>query len=267
MFLEAQDWWAPPGSTVETARHIHIGACFPLNQKVRGKVHIDVRVMLHNNPARLAAIKLHLGDGSAQVNNVVNINRLNVTCPTVDCTYWYGFDVDTTKYRFDGRTHWRFLAQTFDSAGLEGRASTLWQAEHANGLPRRDAARTADTIDAKGWYAGGSGYAVSRFRSTYPTAGVSGVWTFNVLTEDFGAGLPSKPVVHTLIMVDPAFHASPPSRGLVVAEKAGQIVGNVALDTRRLSNGPHKLVIRTIQAPTAAGQHGSVLVVSFVVRN
>jgi len=46
-------------------------------------------------------------------------------------------------------------------------------------------------------------------------------------------------------MIDPDFHSHMPSEGIVVAQGQGQFSCQLTIDTRQLSNGWHRLVLRT----------------------
>ena len=74
------------------------------------------------------------------------------------------------------------------------------------------------------------------------------------------------PVNHVLVSLDPHFHFDPVDRGKVIFEKAGPYVGPITIDTTKLSNGAHKLFMRT-DSPVAAGTGSGVLLLTFTVNN
>ena len=69
-----------------------------------------------------------------------------------------------------------------------------------------------------------------------------------------------------LVSVDPHFHNVPVDRGKVIFEKAGPYVGSITIDTTTLSNGVHRLFMRT-DSQVAAGTGSGILAFSFRVDN
>ena len=68
-----------------------------------------------------------------------------------------------------------------------------------------------------------------------------------------------------LVLIDPALHADPPSRGLVAYEGAGG-KQTLSIDTTTLRDGQHRMLLVNCD-PRPAGRHCGVLVVPFLVRN
>ena len=261
MSLETQDWWTKSGNAVEgMSQHIHLATCFPLDQPLRGTVPFDIHVQLHMNPGMLTLVDLQVFGNNVSVSQAAA--KPNLTCPTAQCDLWYHLDYDTTKVPADGSLEFRFHAKVTSPDGTVGYTSSGWQAILANGGRPLQAYRKPPWIEARGWYTG-TEYENSRFTSPLPSGPVRGSWTFGV---SLAAGSGGTPVNHVLVSLDPHFHFDPVDRGNVIFEKAGPYVGSLTIDTTTLSNGVHRLFMRT-DSPVAAGTGSGVLAFNFTVDN
>lgn len=261
--LEAQDWWTTPGEMVEgMSQHIHVSTCFPMDQTLSGTVPFDLHVQLHMNPGVLTKVSGYVFGNGVSLEQIAATP--NYTCPTDQCDLWYHLDYDTTRVPVDGSLEFRFHAKVTSPDGTEGYTSTGWQATLANGggRPVRAPYRTPPFIEARGWYTG-TDYENARITSPLPSGPVSGLWTFNV---NLAKGSGGTPVTNCLITLDPKFHAEPVQRGRVVFEHNGAYKGAVTIDTTTLSDGPHRLLLRT-DSTIASGTGSGVLVVMFSVDN
>jgi hypothetical protein len=256
--LETQDWWTVPGNAVED---IHLGTCFPLDQTLAGIVPFDIHVQLHMNPGVLTNVDLQV------FGNNINVTQIaatpNFTCPTAQCDLWYHLDYDTTKVPADGSLEFRFHANTTSPTGEMGYTSTGWQANLANGGGRPvQVYRTPPFVEARGWYTG-TKYENSRITTALPSGPVRGLMTVGVR---LGAGSGGTTADHVLVSIDPHFHALPVDRGKVVFEQNGSYTGFITIDTTTLSDGPHRLFLRT-DSTVASGIGSGALVINFRVAN
>ncbi len=262
VMLETQDWWAVPGVPVEgMSQHVHLSTCFPLDQPIRGIVPLDMHVQLHMNPGTLNEVDVSVFGDSLDVNQVAALP--NYRCPTAQCDLWYHLDYDTTRVPVDGYLEFRFHAKVTSPDGTIGYTSTGWSATLANGggRPVRNY-RTPPHIEARGWYTG-TDYENARLTSNLPSGPVSGLWTFGV---SLAKGSGGSPVTHVLVSVDPKFHAEPVDRGRVIFEQNAQYKGPITIDTTTLSDGPHRLFLRT-DATIASGTGSGAMVIPFRVQN
>jgi hypothetical protein len=260
--LETQDWWTVPGAPVEGgSQHIHLSTCFPLDQTLSGTVPFDLHVQLHLNPGRLSQVDLQVFGTGVDVTQVAA--NPNFTCPTAQCDLWYHIDYDTTRVPVDGYLEFRFHAKVIAPDGSIGHTATGWQATIANGGGRMvKNYRTPPWIEARGWYTGVE-YENARLTSTLPNGSVSGVWTFGCKLDRGSGGTPA---THVLVTLDPKFHADPVDRGRPVFEQNGPFTGTLSIDTTTLTNGVHKLFMRT-DSSIATGVGSGVQVVLFRVDN
>jgi hypothetical protein len=259
--LETQDWWTQPGAAIDgQSEHIHLSTCFPLDQTLSGVVPFDLHVQLHMNPGRLTKVSAYVFGNGISVEQIAATP--NYTCPTAQCDLWYRLDYDTTRVSADGYLEFRFHAKVIAPDGSEGYTSTGWQATLANGGRPIQNYRTPPFTEARGWYTG-TEYENARFTSTLPPQTVSGIWTCNVKMAPGSGGTKT---THTLVTIDPRFHATPVERGQVVFETNGPYQGPISIDTRTLPDGPHRLLLRT-DSTVASGTGSGVLVIPFNVDN
>lgn len=284
VFLEAQDWWRPTVSGTEDFGHVHMGVCFPLEVAQSGTVHFDFVVQLHENPGLFQNVRIHLLDGNGGNHQAVSVKVGQTAaqhCPTTptQCVWVIPVDLPTTVSATDGYLNWRGAAIVTHpgQGGTKQFAGAAWPILVRNGKPVKDSISPL-RIAGSSWYQGAL-YNEAEFLSPLP-ATVSGVWAPTVATHPGAGGVAVK---HSIVSVDPAFHANPPYTGRVLLDQSGAYKGPVRIDTTTLTNGLHKLFIRA-DAPcdgTAGSNcgtkpeggsnnlstHSSVQVIPFVVAN
>jgi hypothetical protein len=191
------------------------------------------------------------------------INWRNFACRAADCTVWRTVNVNTRRAAYDGRQEFRFVTKVVRPNGKEILVSTRWQAYLRNGKPIRHYRSSANYTGGAGWYTH-RGYQTAVLPSGIPRRPVSGVWRFSVeLTRGSDAFRSTRHVV----TVDSDIHAGVPGR--IVKRGAGGYEGNVAINTRNLANGLHRLFLRVDQTGRQ-GIRGTVsggFAIPFTVRN
>jgi hypothetical protein len=226
---------------------------------------LDIRSMLHMVPGwYLRFVRVYSATDQDGANSLAIVDYKDRRCDTDDCTYWTTVFIDTNSLPA-GMHEFRLHAETRPGLTdtLANLATTGWQV-----CIRSCSGRTPQATDfpeARGWYrdASGSvkGYVNARYNSATLPGVVSGTACFPLRTLQ-GAG--DEPVTHSFASVDPAFHAQPENRGLVLVDKAGTIDGPDCVDTSRLSNGTHRLFFRADWGP---GPLAGAFVVPFTVSN
>lgn len=119
-------------------------------------------------------------------------------------------------------------------------------------------------------------------KADLPLAPVSGNWKIRRIKDDLAKSAESN-ITRTVVSIDPAFHATPPSIGTVLLDTNTEIDQGVTINTRSLSNGYHMLLIRadsfvpagsvfdqepfTADNPAAGGTNSAVLAIAFEVKN
>jgi hypothetical protein len=257
MFLESQSWWTQtPGRQGNNFGHIHVGTCFPYKQRVSGIVNFDLRVIIHDNPGTAYLLRVMTED------SVLYQKSISLKCPVPgSCTFWFPISADTAKASHDGRNELRMSVKLKEPDGKVMFNSSGWQVYLENGKALRDY-RSSDMTEARGWYTDVE-YTNARLDSDIPRSSVSGLWTFKVSLKPGSGGLP---VTYHRVILDPNFHEGIP--GTTVKQGTGPYSGTITIDTRKLANGKHKLVLKSDAADSASGSTNSgLLVVPFSVRN
>lgn len=258
VFLDSQSWWVTtPGKDGKDFGHLHTSLCFPLHQQVKGVIPLDIRLTMHENPGRLRSLTVQVFTDSGATVVAKKEFKPALTCE-MTCAWWVHLEADTTKVPFDGRQEWRIRPRVEEPDGKTMVGSTSYQAYLSNGRPRNDY-RSYDLIQGKGWYTGAS-YAIARLDSGFPFAPVRGLWRITFRCESDGP-----PVQGCFALIDPDFHKG--DFGMVLMRSKAAYKGGLTIDTTQLTNGPHRLVIRT-DAPNPAGSTNSGLLgISFIVDN
>ena len=263
-FVESQSWWEQTaGQSGTEYGHVDIATCFPFGQTLTGNVTFDVRVTLYDEPGTLSTVELQLfGNKSDKI--IARNTNVNKKCVGDEpCVLWFQLTGNTALYPLDGRQEFRFHAIVKQPDGKSTMPSTGWQAYLKNGHPKNDYRNSDNFTEARGWYTG-EGYTTARLTTAVPTAPVSGIWTIGVKLAPGSGG---RPVNQHFVLIDPCFTCEPETMGTAINQGANQFQGNVAIDTRWMSNGPHTLVLRS-DAPSKTGSTLSgLLVIPFVVKN
>jgi hypothetical protein len=261
VFLEAQDWWMPiPGLRVQG--HIHMGMCWPVNRVVGGRVRFDMRILFHENNGRLDLIKL-------QDDTSRTLHRLypNFRPPNgADSTYWQTFNVDTRRMP-DGRRLFRWYARIRHVNGNQQYARAAWSLVVENGKLNTNAVPWG-YFQGSGWYKEARlginwGYQTAVIKSGVPTSAVRGIWRPRV---SFGCN-GCRPMSFWFATVDPDFHHG--DQGWIVRRGRGSWSDPLAINTTRLANGPHRLVLVSASSRyrPSLRRHNGVLAIPFRVSN
>lgn len=289
IFLENQSWWEPqardpadpdhPGTGKQG--HIHVGTCFPLYQQLSGDtLHLDINLKLHNitgfaNQLRIDAY----GDRTYMAPRTTWLGgEKRWHCETVDCERWVSVDVPLSGLQFGGDHEWNVFLMVWKSDGSQKQYNvSRWHASVNRPLPEpptgsvvartRESGRVGTGGDS--WFtttSGGNYARVGMLRSDIPwnektgqLNPVSGIWRPRLFFEKH----------KNFVYIDPQLHAVPPHKGVVLSEATsddGATTGQLSIDTRRLSNGLHRLVFGTGNV-TRNGTHSGVGVIPFLVLN
>lgn len=260
VFLESQGWWRADDGT--DAGHVHIGTCFPVGETISGDVVFDVRVIMHENPGTLTRVQVGVVSGDNSGTEPTAVHPETRCAEGQTCVSWHRLRFDTTAADYDGLAEFRFQARTVLDTGKVLFASTGFPAVLANGAPRVDHRDRLVTV-GRGWYTD-AGYQNADFRGPVPRSTVSGTWEVDVKLSE---GADGRPASRWFVLVDPAFHADEDQFGTVVASGTGEHDGVVDIDTTRLEDGPHRLVLRTDSDQPDGAVHSGLLVIPFDVDN
>jgi hypothetical protein len=254
VFLEVQAWWR--GANTPNGRaHLHAGTCFPLGQKVSGRLRFDIRIIMHNNPGHLFSVSAGVFGGAD------TYKELDYRCVGT-CTYWVTTYVDT-RTTLDGWHEFRFKPRVRFRNENRMLTSTGWPAFIANG--RRVGDENRDSIGAlvaRGWYEH-HGYQNPVLRSAREAirGPLSGIWRPAVQLTAGAQGFRPTSVAAYL---DADFHHDDP--GMVIFRRRGPYAGPLQIDTRELPNGWHRLILR-VSASHYRRENSGLLVTWFYVKN
>ena len=268
-FLEVHTWWEGEPLPSGQVAHLHAGTCFPLGQTVSGKIAFDVRIIMHDNPGHLFRYETGLHtDGHGEGD--LPIVPLDHRCPST-CEFWVRTVVDTSRAN-DGWHEIRVKPRVELSNGEVQLTSTGWPIRtengNADGGSRSDSDGARLGITGRGWY-DGHGYqnaVLSSPEGVLPGQVVSGVWKPTVRLD---AGSGGDEPTFTAAYVDPDFHHNDEDStggGMVIGTWNGELRGPISIDTRRLSNGPHTLVLR-VEANAGGTRLTGLQYVPIFVRN
>lgn len=258
IFLENQAWWQPTISGTENFGHIHSGACVPRTHypdgtevKISGTLQIPIRTMLHDNPGLLRYSRIHLTTSASNhseayhgdINEYCVENGPRWVAASKGCVWWSMASVDTTISEYDGFQELRVSGNVRHNGAQDTMFSSGgWQVYLNNGKPvnhyRNTQGAAKDFTEARGWYVGAN-YINAGLESRIPYE-VSGTWKPFVRMV---AGANGITPTRGFVSVDPNFHFG--NEGTVVYSGAAPYRGEINIDTTTLSDGMHKLFIRT----------------------
>lgn len=275
VFLESQSGWSDfEGTAYGDAEHSHAAACFPYLQTLNGTVQIDVVSKMHNlrgqylRKVRIAAAS---NQGGGLIQKDWGVMR---QCLADDCTFVTTMMVNTDLLgsgRWEFRIHSevrKFAAPSLEPANL---ATNGWLAcvRTCDGTRQPQAVRWPGT-EGRGWYDSDGltkGYIVGQLMEQIPSGPVSGTWTPLVRIVG-GSNEGINPVDGSFASIDPSFHADPADPGMVVLDQAGEFRNSrLSIDTTKLANGPHKLMLRANGTTGFAGELWGAMVIPFTVDN
>jgi hypothetical protein len=216
---------------------------------------------MHMNPGVLTKLRIQIFNSGAP--DPVKLVSLGFRCAVETCTWFVPVDVDT-RLASDGCQEFRFQAWVKEPDGKELIATNGWRVNLRNGnrLASYCDARGVNFTEGRGWYTD-MGYENGRLDDPFPVAPVSGIWSPKLKA---GAGSGGITPTYHMITVDPSFHMG--NKGLVLHEGPGSwSTSRLAIDTRKLANGPHKLFIRTDANTSSGSTVSGALVFPFTVQN
>lgn len=265
VFIDSQSWWKADVPGASDFGHVHHGACLPERQHLSSDFDIDLRLIMHDNPGQYADFDL-VTKGVGYETVVQSFQVPGFTCPVGTCERWLRFTVHMADFQESGLQEMRFRTFVDTPDGNRMHASTNWQLYVHNGRPEHNVSRFP-FLRNKGWYGDNplAGYCEAGFTTPLPMAAISGTWTPSVrlVTHSTDA---SFPVTQHTVTIDPDFHADPPIPGTVIKQGTGSFEGPVSIDTTQLSNGTHKLHLRS-DCDAGNSTNSGVGVIFFRVQN
>jgi hypothetical protein len=261
VFLESQDWWDPI-PVLGGRGHVHMGMCWPAGQTIRGTITFYMKIVFHHNVGTLDMIKLQDDRSRLLTRRYFHFRPPDGG----DTTVWQRFVIDTRRVP-DGRRLFRWYARFRQPNGNIQFARAGWVLNVENGRVNVNGAPSG-YFQGSGWYkearpASNWGYQTAIIKSGIPLGPVHGIWRPRVSIGCNGC----HPQTSWMATIDPDFHMG--DAGWLFARGLGGFSGNLAIDTTRLENGPHKLVLISASRRTypSVRQHNGLLAISFSVQN
>jgi hypothetical protein len=257
-------------------------------QTVSGEMTLRVRSVMHHNPGSYDQLAIVLWDNDWRNPNHGDCTPRALTCIRFQpdrtlnsceasggnrvnhhtCVWTDDLTFDTSIYPYDGWQQLRVRSiiehrSTRNPNETEiGRTSTGLHLYFDNNNGRtRNVYMDPNVVESRGWYTG-TGYATTNIQNM-PTSPVSGIWRPEVEMTPGSDGINLTTHIATL---NPNFHNN--DGGDVIRVGNGQFRGQLEIDTRRLPDGWHKLVLKANQFHHETGSTNSAVgVYGFEVRN
>lgn len=293
VFLSAQDWWVnatgeevdpQTGKLADDFGHIHTEVCFPHMATVSGEITFEVKHVMHHNPGKFNRFMVQIfnrsevirsprlcKDNHAYVCLQFNPPRTIDNCEETGgrygdnqqtCIWKDVVTIDTSEFPYDGWQQIRFRAFVKEPDGEDGRTSTGLQVKLDNGQPYKDAyPNTFDHIEARGWYGHDVNYTTARI-DNIPLSPVSGLWEPKVYLRRGSEGIP---VTSHAAYVDANFHQE--YKGWILREGDGPYEGRLKIDTTKLANGWHRLVLKADALSNRGSTNSALGAMLFEVAN
>lgn len=288
VFQDSQDWWAHDDPERDFG-HLHTQICFPVNATLDEPYEVTVTSVLHRNPGRFYRLMMQSFDGGLDGDDNICNDTTAVQCKSFSrtladceatggtlsdhgetCRWRDSFTIDPEQLASSGWQQFRFRAFVDEPDGTRMATSTSLHAEVENGKSRsrlyRDYA-TYNYLRGRGWYTDAqyaSAYLIDAEQLMEP---ISGIWEpevhFQAGRNHDGAS-PARITGH-MASIDTDFHQG--NEGTVLLKGEGQFHGNLRIDTRKLSNGWHRLFLKADQRMPDGHTHSGVLAVWFEVKN
>ncbi len=286
--LESQSWWSrdadvdnpqPDDHLTGRDEHAHIRVCLPRNVVVSGTVQLDLDMMVHETPGGFIR-KARIQDrDDTLINDDLTTETKPLCAPTGECRYVATYRINTDTLA-TGRHEFRFHNLMERPDGAQSLATNGWHVCIRSCTPEVSQAVFHPEEEGRGrWFEPAPsstdyGYNNARLRSDLPWSSngyrpLAGTWCPTIRTMS-GAG--GRPVVRSLIAVDPRFHDyTVPGHpngfpGTVILDEPNAINRAVCIDTTKLPDGMHKLYMRA-DGQAATGKQGGVYVIPFLVHN
>jgi hypothetical protein len=287
VYVDAQGWWTnPDGGPGDDFGHLHTSVCWPYLATIDAPLTMNVRSAMHHNPGILRELRVQSFD-AGPVTPVCN-DSTAIVCRTFPatadrpartikdcvasggelkdagetCVWWDTITIDPAKIAKSGWQQFRFRGFVVEPDGKEMHTSTGLHARVVNNQPVGDyCSQTCEMIEGRGWYTGAN---YSNSNITAPlTSSVSGVWNAKVQMKAGASGLPT---TEHYAAIDTDFHNGNP--GTPILRGKGEFRGTLVIDTTKLTNGWHRLLLKADAFDSTTGSTNSgVLVTWFFVQN
>jgi hypothetical protein len=237
---------------------------------------LNVNSIMHHNPGDFYKIVIQIwqedwspdpqicGEGAAVACKEFDPPRTLATCETSGgsligeetCLWQDSLTFDTSIFPNDGWQQFRVRGKVDQADGSGMRTSTGLHAYLSHGKPISHVYENPDRIEGRGWYTDAN-YAETRVKEL-TSAPVTGLWAPWLEMTPGSEGIP---VTSHRAALDAAIHAG--NQGTELLDGPGEFTGRHMIDTTTLSNGWHKLFLRSSQFEPISGSTNSSINVTF----
>jgi len=258
-FVDAQSWWrTTPGKTGTDFGHAHMGGCIPERQQHSETIALDVRVILHANPGKVAEAVLVTKTTSTETTQIHDKSIAGFTCPIGTCETWLRWNVPLSWFDHSGLQEIRYRVYIDEPDGNRMIVSLNYQTYINNGKPLDDVTRNA-YLRGKGWYTG-AGYCEASLRQPLPDHSVGDAYSPLVAMVNHGTA-DDRAVTHAIVLRDADFHNGIP--GTTLVEANGQWGPKRVHAGYQTESGRHRLLIKSDCDDPRGSTNSGVLVYTF----
>lgn len=260
-FVDSQSWWRrTPNASGTDFGHVHLGGCIPEREVHTTDITLDVRVVMHANPGKIAEVVLVTKTPSTETTRIKDKSLAGMTCPTGTCEAWLRWKVPLSWFDSSGLQEIRYRVYVDEPDGNRMIASLNYQTYIKNGRPLRPVTRYP-YLRGKGWYTG-AGYCEASFRQPLPDVGVGTAFSPALAMVDHGKST-DRPVTHAEVLRDADFHAGKP--GKVLAENSDSLGPTPVPVGGDAAQGVHRLTIKADCKDPRGSTNSGILVVPFKI--
>ncbi len=261
-FVDAQSWWKKtPGLNGSDLGHVHLGGCIPEREQHAATIELDVRLVLHDNPGKVAEAVLVTKTSTTETTRIHDKSVAGFTCPVGTCERWLHWSVPLSWFNKSGLQEIRYRVYVDEPNKSRMISSLNFQTFINNGAAKSDVTRYP-YLRAKGWYTG-AGYCEASLRQPLPDAPVPSSYSPLVAMVDHGTSA-DRPVTHAQALLDADFHNNIP--GLLLRE-AFDAMGPVTIAVGQNTTTPatnlpenHKVFLRSDCNDPSGSTNSGILV-------
>ncbi len=246
--------------------HLHTRVCWPFLKDISAPFDVTVTSIMHDNPGVFRALLVQAYPHGLAGDTKLCYDDTAIGCKKFERTYarcaetggtfnaqartcaWQDtFRIDPQQIEKSGWTQFRFRGFVRQPDGVDERTSTGLNNRVISSRPLSTALYSQDGTqnytEGRGWYTKAQYAQAILFNP--PTKPVSGVWQAKIRIEQ-GASIGPEPesarLTNYYIALDTDFHNG--NAGIPIKQGTGEFAGTVAIDTTKLTNGWHRLMLQ-----------------------
>ncbi|MDP9416033.1 MAG: hypothetical protein M3Q08_18485 [Pseudomonadota bacterium] len=269
--------------------HLHTRVCWPFLKDISAPFDVTVTSIMHDNPGVFRTLLVQAyphglaGDAKLCYDDTAigckKFERTYARCTETGgtfnaqartCSWQDTFRIDPLQIEKSGWTQFRFRGFVRQPDGVDERTSTGLNNKVISSRPLSTALYSQDGTqnytEGRGWYTKAQYAQAILFNP--PTQPVSGIWNAKIRIEkgaSIGPEPTSAPLTNYYIALDTDFHNGNP--GILVKQGAGEFAGTLPIDTTKLTNGWHRLMLQGKNKGFDGVANAGAMAYWFYVRN